>query len=37
MVVALNDRPNCSRQSDLIDLTSTAFSQFAPQSRGRIS
>ncbi len=33
MVVTLTDRPNCSRHSDRIDLSSSAFSMFAPLSK----
>lgn len=36
MVVTLNDRPNCSRHPDVIDLSQSAFEVFAPLSRGRI-
>jgi uncharacterized protein YkwD len=35
--VKLNDRPNCTRHPDIIDLTRTAFSTLAPLSRGKIA
>lgn len=36
-VVTLNDRPNCRRYADTIDLTTQAFSLFAPTRQGRIT
>ena len=35
--VKLNDRPNCARHADIIDLTRTAFSTLAPLSKGRLA
>lgn len=37
MVVTIDDRPNCTRSANMIDLSSSAFSVFAPLSVGRIS
>lgn len=37
MVVTLTDRPNCSRHTDRIDLSTSVFSQFAPLSQWLIS
>jgi uncharacterized protein YkwD len=36
-VVKLNDRPNCTKHPDIIDLTRTAFSTLAPLSKGRLA
>ncbi|MBP9779585.1 hypothetical protein KBD33_03100 [Candidatus Gracilibacteria bacterium] len=35
-VVTVNDRPNCSSNHDVIDLSSSVFELFAPLTRGRI-
>ena len=37
MVVTLTDRPNCSRHTDRIDLSSSVFSRFAPLSQWLIT
>lgn len=37
VVVKVNDRPNCSRHPDIVDLTTTAFRSLAPLSKGRLS
>lgn len=36
-VVTLNDRPNCSRHSDVIDLSRSVFEAFAPTSVWRMT
>lgn len=36
-MVTVNDRPNCSRYPDIIDLSRRAFEVFAPTSVGRIT
>ncbi|GAB0174887.1 MAG: hypothetical protein HHAS10_07660 [Candidatus Altimarinota bacterium] len=36
VVVELNDRPNCSRYPEVIDLSRRAFQVFAPLSAGRV-
>ena len=36
-VVTINDRPNCSKNSESIDLSKSVFELFAPISRWRIS
>jgi hypothetical protein len=36
-VVTLNDRPNCSIHTDIVDLSKSAFELFSPLSRWRIS
>jgi uncharacterized protein YkwD len=36
-VVTVNDRPNCSSNHDIIDLTSSVFELFAPLTRWRIA
>jgi rare lipoprotein A (peptidoglycan hydrolase) len=36
VVVKVNDRPNCSRHADLIDLTTTAFRSIGNISSGRL-
>ncbi len=35
-IVRVNDRPNCLRYPNIIDLTKKSFSLFAPLSTGRI-
>lgn len=35
-LVRVNDRPNCSRYPNIIDLSKKSFSLFAPLSTGRI-
>lgn len=37
VIVKHNDRPNCRKQSDLIDLSRVGFTAFAPTSVGRFS
>lgn len=36
VVVKANDRPNCTKHPDIVDLTTTAFSTLAPLSKGRL-
>lgn len=36
VVLDANDRPNCSRNSDVIDISRDAFQLFAPLSKGRL-
>lgn len=36
MVVKANDRPNCSKHPQVIDLTTEAFATLAPLSKGRL-
>ncbi len=36
VIVKVNDRPNCSKHPDIVDLTKTAFSTLAPLSKGRL-
>lgn len=36
-VVRVNDRPNCTRYPNILDLTKKVFSLFAPVSAGRVS
>lgn len=35
-LIHINDRPNCNRYPNILDLTRTAFTLFAPASVGRI-
>jgi rare lipoprotein A len=35
--VKINDRPNCAKHADIIDLTRTAFTTLAPLSKGRLA
>lgn len=37
VLVRVNDRPNCKRYPNVLDLTSKVFSLFAPLSAGRSS
>lgn len=37
IIVKANDRPNCAKHADIVDLTRTGFTTLAPVSRGRIS
>lgn len=37
IVLDANDRPNCSRYPDVIDISRDAFERFAPLSRGRLA
>lgn len=37
VVVTLNDRPNCKKHEDIVDLSRVAFEPFASFSKGRIS
>lgn len=36
-IVRVNDRPNCGRYPNILDLTKKVFSLFAPVSAGRVS
>ena len=36
-IIHINDRPNCARYPNILDLTRKVFTLFAPASRGRIS
>ncbi len=36
VIVKVNDRPNCAKHPDIIDLTRTAFTTLAPLSKGRL-
>lgn len=36
VTLKVNDRPNCARYPDLIDVTKRVFLLFAPTSRGKI-
>ena len=35
--IKINDRPNCAKHADIIDLTRTAFTTLAPLSKGRLA
>lgn len=37
VIVKVNDRPNCKRYPNIIDLTTSAFNTLAPVSRGKIA
>jgi rare lipoprotein A (peptidoglycan hydrolase) len=37
VIVKANDRPNCAKHPDIVDLTTTGFSTLAPISRGRLT
>lgn len=37
VLVKVNDRPNCAKHADIVDLTRTAFTTLGPLSRGRLA
>lgn len=37
VLVKVNDRPNCTKHADIVDLTRTAFTTLGPLSRGRLT
>lgn len=37
VVVKINDRPNCSKHPDIVDLSTSAFQSLAPLSRGKLA
>lgn len=37
VIVKANDRPNCTKHPDIVDLTRTGFTTMAPLSRGRLA
>lgn len=37
VLVKVNDRPNCTKHADIVDLTRTAFTTLGPLSRGRLA
>lgn len=37
VLVKANDRPNCTKHPDIVDLTKTAFETLAPLSKGRLA
>ena len=36
VLVKANDRPNCAKHPDIVDLTKAAFSSIAPISKGKL-